>query len=152
MRNLLIKSNIRNYHVRFVDDFNFINQLINDKNFLIVDKKIHNLYKKKLFEKINPKTLLLLDANEQTKTIPKVIKIYEDLLRKKVKRNFTLIAVGGGVIQDVVGFVASTLYRGINWIYIPTTLLAQADSCIGAKTSLNFKNFKNIIGTFYPPT
>lgn len=152
MQDIVIKSKIKNYYLSFTNDPSFLKRLISNNNFLVVDKKIYNLYKKKLFEKVNPKTLLLLDAHEQTKTIPKVIKIYEDLLRKKVKRNFTLIAVGGGVIQDVVGFVASTLYRGINWIYIPTTLLAQADSCIGAKTSLNFKNFKNIIGTFYPPT
>ena len=47
--------------------------------------------------------------------------------------------------------MASTFYRGLNWIYVPTTLLAQADSCMGSKTSLNYKSFKNILGTFYPP-
>ncbi|MEK7129894.1 MAG: 3-dehydroquinate synthase, partial [Patescibacteria group bacterium] len=67
------------------------------------------------------------------------------------KRNLTIISFGGGANQDIVGFVASTLYRGINWIYVPTTLLAMADSAIGLKTSLNFKNYKNVIGTFYPP-
>lgn len=64
----------------------------------------------------------------------------------------TLISIGGGIIQDITGFVASTLYRGLNWVFIPTTLLAQADSCIGSKTSLNYKRFKNLIGTFYPPS
>jgi 3-dehydroquinate synthase len=63
-----------------------------------------------------------------------------------------MISIGGGIIQDITGFVASTLYRGINWIYVPTTLLAQGDSCIGSKTSLNYQRYKNLIGTFYPPT
>lgn len=63
-----------------------------------------------------------------------------------------MVSIGGGILQDISGFAASTIYRGINWIYIPTTLLAQADSCIGSKTSLNYSNYKNLIGTFYPPT
>jgi 3-dehydroquinate synthase len=62
-----------------------------------------------------------------------------------------LVSIGGGITQDITGFLASTLYRGIRWIFIPTTLLAQSDSCIGSKTSLNYRNYKNLIGTFYPP-
>ena len=65
--------------------------------------------------------------------------------------NDVLITFGGGILQDICGFIASTLYRGIKWIFFPTTLLAQADSCIGSKTSINFKNSKNLIGSFYPP-
>ena len=53
--------------------------------------------------------------------------------------------------QDVTGFLASTLYRGVRWIYVPTTLLAMADSCIGGKTSLNLGAHKNLLGTVYPP-
>ena len=63
-----------------------------------------------------------------------------------------MISFGGGINQDVTGFVASTLYRGINWIYVPTTLLAMADSAIGLKTSLNHESYKNVLGTFYPPS
>lgn len=80
-----------------------------------------------------------------------VLELYSLVLEKSIKRNFTLISIGGGITQDVTGFVASTLFRGIKWIYIPTTLLAQSDSCIGSKTSLNYKDYKNLIGTFYPP-
>ena len=67
------------------------------------------------------------------------------------KRNAKLIAFGGGIVQDVTGFVANVLYRGIHWTFYPTTLLAACDSCIGGKTSLNYKKFKNLLGTFYPP-
>ena len=62
-----------------------------------------------------------------------------------------LISVGGGITQDLTGFVANILYRGIKWIFVPTTLLAACDSCIGGKTSLNYKKYKNLLGTFYPP-
>ena len=68
------------------------------------------------------------------------------------RKNMNLISIGGGITQDITGFVASSLYRGINWIFVPTTLLAQVDSCIGAKTSLNFNHYKNLVGTFYPPS
>lgn len=67
------------------------------------------------------------------------------------KRNAHLISIGGGIIQDITGFVANVLYRGIFWTFIPTTLLASCDSCIGGKTSLNYKKYKNLLGTFYPP-
>lgn len=67
------------------------------------------------------------------------------------KKNAVIISIGGGIIQDITGFVANILYRGIKWIFVPTTLLACCDSCIGSKTSLNYKNYKNILETFYPP-
>ena len=63
----------------------------------------------------------------------------------------TLVALGGGVIQDLTSFISSILFRGVDWIFIPTTLLSQADSCIGSKTSINFQETKNILGTFNPP-
>jgi 3-dehydroquinate synthase len=63
-----------------------------------------------------------------------------------------LVAIGGGITQDVSCFIASTLFRGVEWRFVPTTLLAQADSCIGSKSSINLGRTKNIIGTFYPPS
>lgn len=62
-----------------------------------------------------------------------------------------IVAIGGGIIQDLATFTNSIYMRGLKWIYFPTTLLAQADSCIGGKSSINFLNFKNILGNFYPP-
>ena len=62
-----------------------------------------------------------------------------------------MIAIGGGIIQDITGFIASIIFRGINWSFYPTTLLAQGDSCIGGKTSVNFGIVKNQLGNFYPP-
>ena len=71
------------------------------------------------------------------------------MIEKGFRKNHRLIAVGGGITQDVTAFIASILYRGVQWYFFPTTLLAQGDSCIGSKTSINFGKFKNQVGGFY---
>jgi 3-dehydroquinate synthase len=73
------------------------------------------------------------------------------MMEREAKRNSVIVSIGGGVVQDVTGFLASVVFRGVSWVFVPSTLLAQADSCIGAKTSLNHGRFKNLIGTMYPP-
>jgi 3-dehydroquinate synthase len=151
MTTLEIHSNIHNYKVTFTKDLKFLTELYRlDKKVFVIDKNVYNLYKKD-FKNIKNSELLLLDAMEEKKTLKSVEKIYKFLAKFNAKKNLTLISIGGGITQDITGFVASTLYRGINWIFIPTTFLAQADSCIGSKTSLNFEKYKNIIGGFYPP-
>ncbi len=151
MEELHITSRIKNYAVKFRDNLEFLYQLpkIQDAYF-IIDRNIYGLYAE-YFRNITENRLFLFDAVEENKTIESVLKIYQFLLNRGVKRNSALVSVGGGITQDVTGFVASTLYRGIYWIYVPTTLLAQADSCIGSKTSLNFQSSKNVLGTFFPP-
>ncbi len=151
MKSLTLNSNIHNYEVSFEDNFQFLKTLIElDKKVFVIDKNVYGLYKKQ-FKKIKQDELFLLDAIEEKKTLNTVEKIYKFLAKKDAKRNITLISVGGGITQDITGFAASTVYRGIKWIFIPTTFLAQADSCIGSKTSLNFETYKNILGGFYPP-
>lgn len=153
MEEIIVKSSIRDFSVTFVNDFNFINKFIQTNNYIvIVDKNVFSFYKKKLFEKFPAEKVIAISFQEKTKTLVTVNKIYEKLLNLTAKKNLTIIAFGGGITQDVVGFVASTLYRGVQWIYVPTTLLAMADSAIGLKTSLNYKQYKNVLGTFYPPT
>ena len=77
--------------------------------------------------------------------------LLKKLLSITQKKNTTLIVIGGGIIQDISCFISSVLFRGIKWVYYPTTLLSQADSCIGSKSSINFQFKKNLIGTFNPP-
>lgn len=149
---LTIESNIRNYDVVFEKDFTFLEDLtIISNSIMIIDRNVYNLYQE-YFKKINQDDLFLFDAVETNKTFDYVKEIYDFLLSKSVKRNLTLISIGGGITQDITGFVASTLYRGINWIFVPTTFLAITDSCIGSKTSLNYDKYKNLMGTFYPPS
>jgi len=148
---LTINSNIRDYDVVFEETFNFIEDFKNIKNsVLIIDKNVYQLYKDK-FINVKEEDLFLFNAIEDNKTFNYVKEIYDFLLSKSVKRNLTIISIGGGITQDITGFVASTLYRGVNWIFVPTTFLAMTDSCIGSKTSINYGKYKNLMGTFYPP-
>ena len=119
--------------------------------FVVIDSNVYSIYKDKLFADIPGSQLYIIDAIEEKKTIDTVLEICEIMTNIPAKRNAKLISIGGGIVQDVTGFVANILYRGINWIFYPTTLLAACDSCIGGKTSLNYKKFKNLLGTFFPP-
>lgn len=148
---LTINSNIRDYDVYFEDNLDFIDQFKEISNsVIIIDKNVYNLYNTN-FKNFNLENILLFDALEENKTYEYVAKIYDFLISKSAKRNLTIISIGGGITQDITGFVASTLYRGVNWIFVPTTFLAMTDSCIGSKTSLNYGKYKNLIGSFYPP-
>ena len=93
----------------------------------------------------------LLRATEDTKTMDGVATLCDGMIAQAAKRNAVVVSVGGGVVQDATGFLASVIYRGVGWVYVPSTLLAQADSCIRNTTSLNFRHFKNLLGTVLPP-
>jgi len=94
---------------------------------------------------------LILPDGETCKTLETVSLVYDALLKHHCDRDTTLVALGGGVIGDITGFAAATYQRGINFIQIPTTLLAQVDSSIGGKTGVNHELGKNMIGSFYQP-
>jgi len=148
-----IQSKMKEYNVEFTDNFSFLTEIKNISNKLIViDKNVFNLYKDNLFCNFDQNEIFLIDATENNKTINTVIDLCKRMTELPAKRNATIVAFGGGITQDIVGFASTILYRGINWYFIPTTLLAQADSCIGSKTSLNLESYKNLLGTFYPPT
>ncbi len=120
---------------------------------LIIDSKVPNKFKNILKVKLRGYNTLLLpffasERNKSFKTINYYLKI---LLSKNFNRSDLVISVGGGITGDVVGFVASIFKRGINFINIPTTLLAQVDSAIGGKTGINSQHGKNLIGSFYQP-
>lgn len=92
-----------------------------------------------------------LAPGEQTKSFAELESLCDKLLEMKVERHTTLVALGGGVIGDLTGFAASILLRGVDFIQIPTTLLAQVDSSVGGKTGINNRHGKNLIGSFYQP-
>ncbi len=144
-----IKAQSGDYNISFskINDFNKYNI---DTEFCIIDKKVFELYKNTDFFKSiqNP---IFVDALEPNKTIDTSVRIIEELLTKGITRGKKITAIGGGITQDIATFVCSILFRGVKWTLIPTTLLAQCDSCIGGKSSLNFKSWKNMIGNFYPP-
>ena len=117
----------------------------------IVDRKVAQLYPELLQPVLEAPSVLLLDALETNKSLEKLPEYVEFLVNKKIRRNHTLVAIGGGIMQDITSFLAATILRGVEWIFYPTTLLSQADSCIGSKSSINCRGSKNILGTFTPP-
>lgn len=96
-------------------------------------------------------TEFILPDGEAEKTLDNVSQIYDALLANRFERNGTLIALGGGVVGDMTGFAAATFLRGVNFIQVPTTLLAQVDSSVGGKTGVNRPLGKNMVGAFYQP-
>jgi len=119
----------------------------------IIDKNVPIKFKINLKRKLKNYNLLFLSfsANEKNKSFKKVQFYLSILLSKNFNRSDLIIGVGGGITGDVAGFVASIFKRGINFINIPTTLLAQVDSAIGGKTGVNSVHGKNLIGSFYQP-
>lgn len=124
-----------------------------DGLFIITDSNVYKTYNKNItaFEKtMNCKTYYF-QAGEKNKGIITIQQIYDFLIENNCNRKSVLIALGGGVVGDLVGFVASSYMRGIRYINIPTTLISQCDSCIGGKVGYNYKDIKNVIGSFYNP-
>ncbi len=120
---------------------------------LIIDKNVPNRLKNNLKRKLKKFDLVFLNfsANEKSKSMRTVTFFLEKLLSNNFNRSDLIIGVGGGITGDVIGFVASTYKRGINFINIPTTLLSQVDASIGGKTGVNSKFGKNLIGSFFQP-
>lgn len=144
---------MREYEARFLDEEGLKGALENPRDCMyVIDSNVWRIYAETCFKDLPREGLIVFPVSEERKCLKSVEELYEKFMERSVKKNMTLVSIGGGIVQDVTGFTASTLYRGINWVFVPTTLLAQADSCIGSKTSLNFKGFKNLAGTFYPPS
>ncbi len=135
-------------------DDSLLLQHIPGKNVLVVSNEtVAPLYLDKTLAMLGGKhteTCILPDG-EEFKNLETLNTIYDALLGKKLDRNSTIVALGGGVIGDMAGFAAASYQRGIHLIQIPTTLLAQVDSSVGGKTAVNHPLGKNMIGAFYQP-
>lgn len=148
-----VKSRLRDYRVAFQEPGDYLPRLAAaSESFFVVDENVWRLHKDGVLKPLCGLPVSVLPISEDLKSLESVRLLYDRIIEKTPKKNMRLVSIGGGITQDITGFAASTLYRGVNWTFIPTTLLAQADSCIGGKTSLNYKNYKNLVGTFYPPS
>lgn len=151
VRNFEVKSYKGNYSVEFKDSFfEDLKGYEKDKVHFIVDEKLFYLYEEQFKGCLN-ESPLLIEATEYNKDLVKIPHYIEFLMANGIRRDHTIVAIGGGIIQDISCFLATNLYRGIDWHLYPTTLLAQADSCIGSKSSINVEKFKNLVGAFNPP-
>ena len=122
--------------------------------FIITDNIIKKLHLKN-FLKFIPNNFIvetiIIKPGEKSKQLKTVAQIINFLLKKNISRTDAVFTLGGGVIGDISGFVASTVLRGVRLIHFPTTLLAQVDSSVGGKTGVNTIHGKNLVGTFYQP-
>jgi 3-dehydroquinate synthase len=149
MHNILnIPSKVNNYTLGFIDQIKEIENLIDQENTItIIDSNVNKLY-----PNLQRNSNTVIECTEEAKTLNGASIILSKLSFLKANVRTKLVVIGGGVLQDVVGFCASIYSRGVEYILVPTTLLAQTDSCVGGKTSINFESRKNILGTFYPPS
>lgn len=149
---LEISSYLRKYQVHFSDKLSevFTKDKIQD-SFFIIDQNVYRLYQTS-FSSIPKDKVIYIDAVEENKSYEKITSLLLELVNRNIKKNQKLVVIGGGITQDIGCFIAHIYRRGLGWEFYPTTLLAQADSCIGSKSSINIGSFKNQIGTFYPPS
>ncbi len=133
----------------------FFKSLNFKKSFFVVDKFVYDKFLKNYFsfinDKLNERNLYLVNCVEENKNINTSIEIINKLSSENYLRDALIIGIGGGIIGDIVGFISSIYMRGIDFINVPTTLLAQVDSSIGGKNALNACDVKNLIGTFKQP-
>ncbi|NLJ48524.1 MAG: 3-dehydroquinate synthase [Candidatus Atribacteria bacterium] len=161
MQNLLIQTRDKQYTVlilpQVLSSSDWLNHFLfpSQKGVIITNTTVGPLYEQgvqQLFHErgFDIKTITIPDG-EEYKQLTTVEHIYHELLKLGLDRKSFLVALGGGVITDITGFVASTYLRGIPYLQIPTSLLAQVDSSVGGKTGVNIEEGKNLIGTFYQP-
>ncbi len=147
---IYIGNDILSDHISIIKPYIEKKQLI-----IITDENIKRIYMKDImlkFKQITKKlNLISIPFGEKTKSFEFYESICERILQLNIDRNVVIAAIGGGVIGDLAGFVASTILRGVDYLQIPTTLLSQVDSSVGGKTGINTRFGKNLIGTFYQP-
>lgn len=161
MKKVIIKTKEKSYSViissgslqNFSSDWAL---KIGDTAVLITDNRVASIYLSKLHSMLNSYGIVtdqfVFESGEENKSLNVLNAIFDKLLAHNYDRDTILIALGGGVVGDLTGFAAATYQRGIRFIQIPTTLLAQVDASIGGKTGINHKFGKNMIGAFYQPS
>ncbi len=161
MENIVVETSTALYPIYFTDNFDGLSEAAlkcgyeGRKLCIISDSNVAPLYietvleqMKKVFSEVK---VCVFEAGEKSKTLDSIRKFYDFLLENKFDRKSVIAGLGGGVVGDMAGFAAATFMRGIDFIQIPTTLLAQVDSSVGGKVGVDYGTFKNIVGAFYQP-
>lgn len=160
MLKLNVNLDERSYPIYIAADFSglgkaCLNARLSGKLVIITDSNVETHYLEQCSQQLSGAgfeiSSYVIPAGEKSKNLDTVRGIYDFLTGLKLDRQSTLVALGGGVTGDITGFAAATFLRGINFVQIPTTLLAQADSSVGGKVGVDFEGHKNIIGAFYQP-
>jgi 3-dehydroquinate synthase len=142
--NFQVSSKLYDYDVYI--GINLIKSVISKDMFILTDERFEK-YVSTLSENV-----ITVDSQEHLKSLETCEVILNKMVSLQMHRKSTLVAIGGGVIQDLATMVASIYMRGIRWVYFPTTLMSMMDSCVGGKSSINVGTWKNLVGNFYPPS
>ena len=154
--NIFIDDSYRSFNKALNEVNGTTNKNINeiyDMVLVISDENVYKTQLNKFIDSLGAKFVseYIVPAGEESKCLDTFQKILEHAIKAGLTRKSLIIAVGGGVIGDLAGYVASSYMRGIDFVQVPTTLLAQVDSSIGGKTGINLGTYKNVIGAFYQP-
>lgn len=154
MKNIEVKLDKNSYQIYI--EKGLISKLsdyidVTKKTLFVTDEGVPKKYLEAAIKGFKSAAVAIIDSGEESKSIDNYVRLNSILLDNNFTREDQIVAVGGGVVGDLSGFVASTYMRGISFYNIPTTLLSQVDSSIGGKTAINFGGIKNLVGSFYQP-
>lgn len=149
---VIVEKNI----IERLDEYEIIpHEFYYSPHFLVVDRNIDQLYGETIYQQFKKMgyiiTKVLVDPGEASKSIGMYAKLGDEMVTSGIDKKSVIISVGGGVVKDLAGFLASTIYRGINFISFPTTVLSQSDAAIALKQGVNGHLGKNMFGTYYAP-
>ncbi|MGL5616990.1 MAG: 3-dehydroquinate synthase [Sarcina sp.] len=160
MRTLTVGLKDRSYDILIDKDLRYrfneeIKKIYKGKKIVVVtDDNLNALYGEEISKNLSRDfdvNIIVIKAGEKSKGFDNLLNIYNKLLDFKITRSDLIVAFGGGVVGDITGFVASTFLRGVNFVQIPTSLLAQVDSSVGGKVAVDLERGKNLVGSFYHP-
>lgn len=146
-----VKSILREYSVTFKHYETALKETLRLGDVAIVDSNVYKLYPE-ISTILSKNKVFVIEANENAKTYQEIGKLITQIIEYGFSKTDRIVAIGGGVVQDISAFSSSILFRGVEWVFFPTNLLTQCDSCIGSKTSINCGEYKNQLGGFYPPS
>lgn len=148
MQEYIIKLEIGYSRILVGESLSNVNKYLPHENVVIItDENVHRLYK----DKFPDYPVITIGTGEKIKTLDSVAEITDELIRLGVDRGSFILGIGGGVVCDITGFVASIYMRGVDFGYVSSTLLSQVDASIGGKTGVNFGGYKNMLGLFRQP-
>ena len=146
---LKINSFPKSYEVDIIKDFLTYQNYCKKADFIIIDSNIYEIYK---IHDLDQKKVLVIESKEENKNLSTVEKVLEKLIDLGISKGSLVIAIGGGIIQDIAACACALFRRGQPFFYFPTTTLGQLDSCVGAKCAINTSKAKNILGLFSAPS
>ena len=148
MKTLEIHGSTGDSFIHVGESLRNLRKYISSKNVvLITDKNVKQFYENDFL----PYPVITIDTGEKIKNLDTVRNIYEKLVAVGADRSTFIVGIGGGIVCDIAGFVASTYLRGVRFGFVSTTLLAQVDASVGGKNGVNFKDYKNMVGVFNQP-